>query len=39
MRDDESLNFAIDYHGGEKYEALVRNSKPDTLTTAIFQPK
>ncbi len=39
IRDEESLNFTIDYHGGEKYSALVRNAQPDALTTAIFLPK
>jgi predicted metalloprotease with PDZ domain len=38
-RDDESRTFEIQYHGGGQYEALVRNSNPDLLTTAIFQPK
>jgi predicted metalloprotease with PDZ domain len=38
-RDDESLTFPINYHGGEKYSALVRNSKPDVLTTVILLPK
>jgi predicted metalloprotease with PDZ domain len=38
-RDDESKTFEIDYHGGERYSALVRNNNPDILTTAILQPK
>jgi predicted metalloprotease with PDZ domain len=38
-RDDESKTFEIPYHGGEKYPALVRNSNPDLLTTAILVPK
>lgn len=39
IRDDETRTYQIDYHGGEKYAALVRNQNPDLLTTAILQPK
>ncbi len=39
MRDDESHTFKIEYKGGEKYSGLVRNAKPDLLTTSILQPK
>jgi predicted metalloprotease with PDZ domain len=38
-RNDESKNFEVQYHGGEKYAALVRNRNPDLLTTAILQPR
>ncbi len=39
VREDESKTFVIGYHGGEKYSALMRNGKPDVLTTAILQAK
>jgi predicted metalloprotease with PDZ domain len=39
LREDESKRFEIEYHGGEKYAALVRNRNPDVLTTAILQPR
>ena len=39
LRDDESKAFEIQYHDGEKYAALVRNTHPDLLTTAILPPK
>ncbi len=35
----ESQTFALQYHGGEKYAALVRNNNPDLLTTAILKPR
>jgi predicted metalloprotease with PDZ domain len=38
-REDESMTFEVPYHGGLKYSALERNSHPDLLTTAIFQPQ
>jgi predicted metalloprotease with PDZ domain len=38
-RDDESMKLEIQYHGGEKYAALVRDNNPDILTTSILQPK
>ncbi len=38
-RDDETHVYEIPYHGGEKYAALVRNGKPDLLTTAILLPR
>lgn len=38
-RDGESKTFEIQYHGGEKYAALVRNRNSDLLTTAILQPR
>ena len=38
-RDDETQTYRIEYHGGEKYAALVRNEKPDLLTTAILRPR
>ena len=38
-RDGESLTFALQYHGGEKYAALVRNNNPDLLTSAILRPR
>ncbi len=39
VRDDESAIYAVRYHGGERYSALVRNNNPDLLTTAILLPK
>jgi hypothetical protein len=39
VRDDENRTFEIEYHGGEKYDALLRNINPDLLTTAILLPK
>ena len=39
LREDESKTFEIQYHGGERYAALVRNGNPDLLTTVILQPK
>jgi predicted metalloprotease with PDZ domain len=39
VRDDEARIYEINYHGGEKYAALVRNGNPDVLTTAILQPR
>jgi len=39
VRDDEARVYEINYHGGEKYAALIRNSNPDVLTTAILQPR
>jgi predicted metalloprotease with PDZ domain len=38
-RDDESMKLEIQYHGGEKYAALVRDNNPDILITSILQPK
>ncbi len=38
-RDDEAKTFEIQYSGGEKYAALVRNHQPDLLTTAILKPR
>ncbi|WP_263383598.1 M61 family metallopeptidase [Granulicella arctica] len=38
-RDDETHVYKIPYHGGEKYAALVRNGKPDLLTTNILLPR
>jgi predicted metalloprotease with PDZ domain len=38
-REGESQTFSIDYHGGELYEALVRNGRPDLLTTVVLKPK
>ena len=38
-RDDESHTFRIDYHGGERYSALVRNKKEDLITNAILKPR
>jgi predicted metalloprotease with PDZ domain len=38
-RDDETHVYKISYHGGERYAALVRNGKPDLLTTKILLPK
>ena len=38
-RDGESLTLALQYHGGEKYAALVRNNNPDLLATAILKPR
>ena len=38
-RDDETHVYKISYHGGEKYAALIRNGKPDLLTTNILLPK
>ena len=39
LRDDESKTFQIQYHDGERHAALVRNSNPDLLLTAILRPK
>jgi predicted metalloprotease with PDZ domain len=39
LRDDENRTFQIQYHDGGRYEALVRNSNPDLLMTAILLPK
>lgn len=38
-RDDETATYTIDYHGGEKYAVLKRNSRPDVLTTGILAPR
>ena len=38
-REDEKHTYEIEYHGGEKYAALIRNKNPDLLTTAILQPR
>ena len=38
-RDDETQTYKIEYHGGEKYAALVRNHGPDILTDNILQPR
>ncbi len=38
-RDDETQTYTIDYHGGEKYAALVRNQQPDLLTNHILQAR
>ena len=35
-RDDETNLYSIPYHGGERYAALMRNGKPDLLTTKIL---
>jgi S1-C subfamily serine protease len=37
--DDENRTFEIQYHEGERYEVLLRNSNPDLLTTAILLPE
>jgi len=39
VREDETKTFVIAYHGGEKYATLVRNGKPDVLTTGILQAR
>jgi predicted metalloprotease with PDZ domain len=39
LREEESQTFSIEYHGGEMYESLVRNGRPDLLTTAVLKPK
>jgi predicted metalloprotease with PDZ domain len=38
-RDDETQPYKIEYRGGERYAALVRNHNPDLLTSKILQPK
>jgi predicted metalloprotease with PDZ domain len=37
-RNGEVGDYQIDYHGGEKYAVLQRNSNPDILTTVIAAP-
>ena len=38
-RDDESRTYEIEYHGGEKYSALVRNGRADALTGEILRAR
>lgn len=38
-REGETQTFTIEYHGGEKYETLVRNGRPDLLTNSVLQAK
>lgn len=38
-RDDEKQTYKIEYHGGEKYAALVRNHGPDLLTKILKHGK
>ena len=35
-RNGESQTFSVNYHGGEKYVAIVRNGRPDLLTGEIL---
>ena len=38
-RDDEPAEYQLDYHAGERYANLKRNTRPDLLTGAILQPR
>ena len=33
VRDDETGTYRVDYHGGEKYAVLVRNARPEMVTS------
>ena len=39
LRNGETATYSIDYHGGEKYTNIIRNSNPDILTTVILAPR
>ena len=38
LRDDETADYRVDYHGGERFASMHRNANPDLLTTVILQP-
>jgi predicted metalloprotease with PDZ domain len=38
VRDDETVDYRIDYHGGDRFGSMHRNGNPDILTTVILQP-
>ncbi len=38
-RNGESQTFSVNYHGGEKYVAIVRNGRPDVLTEEILRAR